>query len=99
MVSEFSPTVVRQVIAPETARQLSNALRGVVSDRGTAAAAAVPGFTISGKTGTAQKVGLHGGYESGKYVVSILGYVPAGHPEYVRLVELDDSKWKTHERN
>ena len=65
-VSEFSPAVVRQVIAPETARQISNALRGVVSDRGTAAAAAVPGFIIAGKTGTAQKVDPHGGYEKGK---------------------------------
>ena len=66
MVSEFSPAVVRQVIAPETARQISNALRGVVSDRGTAAAAAVPGFIIAGKTGTAQKVDPRGGYEKGK---------------------------------
>jgi cell division protein FtsI/penicillin-binding protein 2 len=51
-VSSFSPAMLRQVISPETARQIGDALRGVVSDRGTAAAAAVPGFTISGKTGT-----------------------------------------------
>ena len=48
-ISEFSPTVLRQVISPETAAQIGNALRGVVSDRGTAAAAAVPGFTICGQ--------------------------------------------------
>src|SRR5438270_4442272 len=54
-ITTFSPTVLRHVISPETAAQVGNALRGVVSDRGTAAAAAVPGFTISGKTGTAQK--------------------------------------------
>ena len=46
-------TVLRQVIAPQTAQQIGNALRGVVSDRGTAAGAAVAGFTICGKTGTA----------------------------------------------
>src|SRR3979411_1506605 len=51
-VSSLSPIVLRQVISPQTARQIGNALRGVVSDRGTAAAAAVPGFTIAGQTGT-----------------------------------------------
>src|ERR1700720_1962732 len=94
MVSTFSPVVLRQVISPETAQQIGNALRGVVSDRGTAAAAAVPGFTISGKTGTAQKVDPHGGYEKGQYVVSFCGYLPADHPEFVGLVVLDDAQTK-----
>src|SRR5256714_7503247 len=61
-ISEFSPSLVRQVISEETAKQIGRALRGVVSDRGTAAAAAVPGFVIAGKTGTAQKVDPHGGF-------------------------------------
>ncbi|MEP6685147.1 MAG: penicillin-binding protein 2 [Verrucomicrobiota bacterium] len=90
-IATFSPTVLRQVISPETAAQIGNALRGVVSDRGTAAAAAVPGFTISGKTGTAQKVDPKGGYEKGKYVVSFTGYLPAENPEFVGLVVLDDA--------
>jgi cell division protein FtsI/penicillin-binding protein 2 len=98
-VSEFSPSVVRQVILPETARQNGNALRGVVSDRGTAAAAAVPGFVIAGKTGTAQKVDPHGGYEKGKYVVSFIGFLPADHPEFVGLVLLDDAKTSKPELN
>jgi cell division protein FtsI (penicillin-binding protein 3)/stage V sporulation protein D (sporulation-specific penicillin-binding protein) len=98
-VTTFSPTVLRQVISPETAAQVGNALRGVVSDRGTAAAAAVPGFTISGKTGTAQKVDPHGGYEHGKYVVSFSGYLPSDHPEFVGLVVLDDAKTANPELN
>jgi cell division protein FtsI/penicillin-binding protein 2 len=98
-VSTFSPVVLRQVISPETARQIGNALRGVVSDRGTAAAAAVPGFTISGKTGTAQKVNPHGGYEQGKYVVSFIGYLPSDHPEFVGLVVLDDAHTTKPELN
>ncbi|CAN5555953.1 penicillin-binding protein [soil metagenome] len=93
-VSTFTPTVLRQVISPETAQQIGTALRGVVSDRGTAAGAAVAGFTISGKTGTAQKVSPHGGYEHGKYVVSFSGYMPAERPEFVGLVVLDDAKTK-----
>lgn len=99
MVSEFSPAVVRQVIAPETARQISNALRGVVSDRGTAAAAAVPGFIIAGKTGTAQKVDPRGGYQKGKDIVSFAGFLPADHPEFVGLVMLDDAKTSKPELN
>jgi cell division protein FtsI/penicillin-binding protein 2 len=90
-ISSFSPVVLRQVISPETARDIGDALRGVVSDRGTAAAAAVPGFSIAGKTGTAQKVDPRGGYEQGKYVVSFIGYLPAEHPEFVGLVVLDDA--------
>jgi len=98
-ITTFSPTVLRQVISPETAAQVGNALRGVVSDRGTAAAAAVPGFTISGKTGTAQKVDPKGGYEQGKYVVSFSGYLPAEHPEFVGIVVLDDAKTSKPELN
>ncbi|HLW36028.1 MAG TPA: penicillin-binding protein 2 [Chthoniobacterales bacterium] len=93
-ISTLKPIVLRQVISPQTATQIGTALRGVVSDRGTAAAAAVPGFTIAGKTGTAQKVGPHGGYEKGKEVVSFCGYLPADHPEFVGLVVLDDAQTK-----
>jgi cell division protein FtsI (penicillin-binding protein 3)/stage V sporulation protein D (sporulation-specific penicillin-binding protein) len=98
-VSSLSPVVLRQVISPETAREIGDALRGVVSDRGTAAAAAVPGFTIAGKTGTAQKVDPRGGYEQGKYVVSFAGYLPADHPEFVGLVVLDDAHTSKPELN
>ena len=98
-VTALSPVVVRQVISSQTARQIGNALRGVVSDRGTAAAAAVPGFTIAGKTGTAQKVDPKGGYEHGKYVVSFSGYLPAERPEFVGLVVLDEAQTSKPELN
>ena len=88
------PTVVRQVISPETASQIALALRGVVSKRGTAAEAAVPGFTISGKTGTAQKAAPGGGYEKNKYVVSFSGFLPSENPAFVGLVVLDDAHTK-----
>ncbi len=91
IISSLMPIIQRRVISPETAKQIGEALRGVVSDQGTAAAAAVPGFTIAGKTGTAQKVNPHGGYDHGKDVVSFLGYLPADHPEFVGLVVLDDA--------
>src|SRR5580765_899607 len=99
IISSVSPTALRQVISAETAKQIGDALRGVVSDQGTAAAAAVPGFTIAGKTGTAQKVNPHGGYDHGKYVVSFAGYLPADHPEFVGLVVLDDAHTSKPELN
>jgi cell division protein FtsI (penicillin-binding protein 3) len=92
VISSLTPIELRQVISPQTAREIGNALRGVVSDRGTAAAAAVPGFTIAGKTGTAQKLGPDGRYERDKFVVSFVGYLPADHPELVGLVVLDEAK-------
>src|SRR5438045_9780890 len=99
IISSESPVVLRQVISAETARHIGDALRGVVSDKGTAAAAAVPGFTIAGKTGTAQKVNPHGGSDHGKYVVSFVGYLPADHPEFVGLVVLDDAHTSKPELN
>ena len=98
-ISSLSPVELRQVVSADTAREISDALRGVVSDAGTAAAAAVPGFTIAGKTGTAQKVDPRGGYEEGKYVVSFAGYLPAERPEFVGLVVLDDAHTSKPELN
>lgn len=98
-IATFAPTVLREVISPQTAAQVSSALRGVVSDKGTAAGAAVAGFTIAGKTGTAQKVDPNGGYDRGKYVVSFTGFMPYERPEFVGLVVLDDAKTKTPEEN
>jgi cell division protein FtsI/penicillin-binding protein 2 len=98
-VTTFSPIVLRQVISSQTATIIGDALRGVVSDRGTAAAAAVPGFIIAGKTGTAQKVDPKGGYEHGKYIVSFTGYLPADRPEFVGLVVLDDAHTDKPELN
>ena len=91
-ISTLAPIELRQVISPQTARQIGNALRGVVSDRGTAAAAAVPGFIIAGKTGTAERVDPKGGYERDRFVVSFIGYLPADRPEFVGLVVLDDAQ-------
>ena len=82
------------MISPQTASQIALALRGVVSKRGTAAEAAVPGFTMSGKTGTAQKAAPGGGYEKNKYVVSFSGFLPSENPAFVGLVVLDDAHTK-----
>ena len=82
---------VRQAIDPKTVDELIPALEDVVSPRGTAKGAAVPGYKVGGKTGTAQKVSPQGGYLSGKYVVSFVGFLPADNPELVGMVLLDNA--------
>jgi cell division protein FtsI/penicillin-binding protein 2 len=91
-VLSMKPEIVREVIPSETARFVSDALTEVVSERGTAALARVSGFTVAGKTGTAQKVDVKGGYAAGKYVVSFVGYIPAEDPRFVCLILIDDAK-------
>jgi cell division protein FtsI (penicillin-binding protein 3) len=71
-------------------RQLLTILKGVVSDIGTAEAAEIPGYTVAGKTGTAQKPSPRGGYEPGKYVATFVGMVPASNPKLVVLVTVDE---------
>ena len=91
-ILSMKPEVVREVIPAETARFVSGALTEVVGERGTAALARVSGFTVAGKTGTAQKVDSKGGYAAGKYVVSFVGYIPAEDPRFVCLILIDDAK-------
>jgi cell division protein FtsI (penicillin-binding protein 3)/stage V sporulation protein D (sporulation-specific penicillin-binding protein) len=90
VISTFPPVEIRQVITPETAREMTAAFKGVVSARGTAVGAKVPGFETAGKTGTAEKIDPKGGYMSGHYIVSFCGYLPADNPAFVCLVMLDD---------
>ena len=96
-ISDFPPVQVRQVIRPEIVKEMVSALQDVVSPRGTAKGAAVPGYYAAGKTGTAQKPSPTGGYMSGKHIVSFVGFVPADKPELVCLVMIDDANVKPHE--
>jgi cell division protein FtsI/penicillin-binding protein 2 len=89
VVATFSPEVERQVVTPETCRKVIPALQDVVA-AGTAKSAVVPGFKVAGKTGTAQKIDPKGGYMSGHYVSSFIGFLPADDPKFVLLVTLDD---------
>ncbi len=91
-VMGFRPQVVRRVVSEETAAAVGSALRDVVGPRGTAPQAAISGFPVAGKTGTAQRVDPKGGYTPGKYVVSFAGYFPADDPEVAGIVLVDDAR-------
>ena len=82
----------RRVVPETVAAQVMTMLRDVVSaEGGTGAAAAVPGYTVAGKTGTAAKP-ESGGYSTTRYVASFAGVVPAKDPRLVVLVSVDEPR-------
>ncbi|HKT43375.1 MAG TPA: penicillin-binding protein 2 [Gaiellaceae bacterium] len=79
----------RRILPRSVDRELLSMLKGVVSDAGTGEAAAIPGYSVAGKTGTAQKPGAHG-YLPGQYEATFIGMVPARNPRVVVLVTVDE---------
>ncbi|RLB42516.1 MAG: penicillin-binding protein [Deltaproteobacteria bacterium] len=89
----FKPRTVRKVISPETAEKVTAILEGVVTDHGTGPRAAIAGYRVAGKTGTAQKVDEKTGrYSRTKYVASFVGFVPAENPRLVIATVIDEPK-------
>ena len=78
-----------RIISPVAAAQLREMLRGVLADGGTASGAAIPGYDLAGKTGTANVV-VHGQYSSSAYIASFIGFVPASHPQLLVAVMVDE---------
>jgi cell division protein FtsI (penicillin-binding protein 3) len=81
----------RRILRHDVATQLATMLTGVVAEGGTGLAAAVPGYHVAGKTGTAAKPLPDGsGYSTSRYVASFVGFVPATRPRLVILVTVDE---------
>src|SRR5205823_6198986 len=91
-IRRFEPAPVRQVISPETARLLTRILVRAV-ESGTGHNAAIAGYEVAGKTGTAQKLDpatRH--YSRAPGVLSFVGWAPADEPRFVMLVTLDEPR-------
>lgn len=88
---ENQPTEVRRVVSAKAARTVVQMLESVVEKGGTAPAARMDEYRVSGKTGTAQKVSPGGGYGD-KRIGSFVGIVPAEDPRLVVLVVVDEPK-------
>jgi cell division protein FtsI (penicillin-binding protein 3) len=79
----------RRLMSPEVDREVKKMLTGVVADVGaTGNEAQIPGYTVAGKTGTAQVPTAHG-YSTTDYTASFVGMVPASHPRLIVLVKVN----------
>ncbi|RMH06468.1 MAG: penicillin-binding protein 2 [Nitrospirae bacterium] len=90
MVWEQSPQVRQRPISGKTARILTTLLVNAV-EKGTGKLAAIPGYQVAGKTGTAQKFDLTTGrYSTTRHISSFVGFVPASDPRIIALVIVDE---------
>jgi cell division protein FtsI (penicillin-binding protein 3) len=93
LIREYPVGPRKKVMEKKTALIVQQMLSGVATDEGTAPKAAIPGFTVIGKTGTAQKPVPGKGYRSGKYMSSFVGFVKGVSPNYVVYVMIDEPKF------
>ncbi|MBI3012794.1 MAG: penicillin-binding protein 2, partial [Elusimicrobia bacterium] len=90
--NSFPPQIVRQVVSPETARTLRQMLTQAV-EQGTGTRAKIEGYSVAGKTGTAQKIDpATRKYAADKHIASFCGFLPADKPQLTCLVVLDEPK-------
>jgi Cell division protein FtsI/penicillin-binding protein 2 len=91
-MSFFEPKEIRRVMSEGTSSELRQLLKNVV-DKGTGKSAKIAGYSIGGKTGTAQKIDpFTKKYSTKHYVTSFCGMIPAMKPELVILVIIDEPK-------
>ncbi|WP_244246917.1 peptidoglycan D,D-transpeptidase FtsI family protein [Nocardioides euryhalodurans] len=84
-------TTTRRVVSEKAARQTAMMMERVVDpEEGTAPGAAVPGYRVAGKTGTAQRVGAECGCYDGTFTVSFAGFAPADDPRFTIYVVVQD---------
>jgi len=91
-LQRFEPQLVRRVVSPNTAVQVTRMMEGVTTNGGTGLNAAVAGFRVAGKTGTAQKVDPVTRRYGAKRTASFVGFVPADKPRLTILVVVDEPK-------
>jgi cell division protein FtsI (penicillin-binding protein 3) len=87
------PPAGRQVIDPTVAGELVHLLEAVVTQDGTGFRAAIPGYRVSGKTGTAEKA-IAGGYSKEDYMAVFAGVAPATNPRLAAVVVLNEPEGK-----
>ena len=91
VVRHFEPQVVRRVISTDTAQKVSRMMETVTGEGGTGTKAAVDGYRVAGKTGTAQKVdSVTRTYSPSKRIGSFVGFVPADKPKLTIAVIIDE---------
>jgi cell division protein FtsI (penicillin-binding protein 3) len=90
VVQKFEPQIVRRVISPETSIKVTKMMETVTGEGGTGTKAALDGYRVAGKTGTAQKVDPVTHTYSSKRIGSFVGFVPAEKPKLTIAVIIDE---------
>ncbi len=92
VMEQFKPKKIRRVISEKTSLQLVEVLKSVVKT-GTGKKAALDGYDVAGKTGTAQKYNMETqSYSKTEFISSFIGFAPADSPRLVILVMIDNPK-------
>lgn len=91
VIEHNEPTELRRVISSETSAKVREILQSVV-DEGSGSNAQITGYTVGGKTGTAQKYDENGKVSSTLLIASFIGFVPADDPELICLVMVDEPR-------
>jgi cell division protein FtsI (penicillin-binding protein 3) len=92
LLKQFQPQVVRRVITEKTARTLKAIMKTVTTEGGTGVNAALEGYTVCGKTGTARKLDESGTYSTTRHIASFVGFTPSDDPALAILVVIDEPK-------
>ncbi len=93
---KYMPEPVVRVISTDTATRVRHMMRSVVEENGTGTEAAIDGYSVCGKTGTAQKAAKNGiGYAKKKYTAVFTGFAPEKNPQLAVLVVIDEPQ-KSH---
>jgi len=95
-IRHATPVERGRPVSPRTLSVLRELLAGVTVEGGTGKAAAVEGFPVAGKTGTAQKAVPGRGYLADEFVASFVGFAPIAHPAIVGAVVLDNPRGSYH---
>jgi cell division protein FtsI (penicillin-binding protein 3) len=90
LIRSFGPKSVKRAISEKTAGTLTRIMQTVITDGGTGVNAALDGYSVCGKTGTAQKIDENGRYSNEKYVASFVGFAPVENPKISVLVVVDE---------
>jgi cell division protein FtsI (penicillin-binding protein 3) len=94
-IQVFHPTLIHQVISPQTADQVKHMMALAVQEKSTGTKAALAGYSVCGKTGTAQKVAKgQAGYAKNIYTSVFAGFAPRQNPQLAVLVVVDEPRTK-----
>jgi cell division protein FtsI (penicillin-binding protein 3) len=92
IIETYQPEEARRVISEKTANTVKRIMASVVTEGGTGVNAALAGYNVCGKTGTAQKISKKGTYSNDDYTASFVGFAPQDNPEITVIVALDEPK-------